>query len=202
MSTRRALTAAAAVVVALGLGGCFADAEPDASPTRGTPSAGADPADAPDPQAGGSSAAAVDPDDVPPDDTDYSVDAGDSQPTYTYEPEPEPADTVVATLCNLNQEFFRGLRPEVAGEPVAEDTLRTNLVGLGDLIDEWDSLRIHYPDVVPQIDRAQEIYADWQSALALRDDGDTPASAREMAKAEEAIDALPQTGPAPGGCAS
>lgn len=214
MKTRDASTVTVVVLAAaFGLGGCFASGEADPPATSGVSSApspgdaaeSAAPSDSPAtsvPQVADPSATPRDPEDVPPDDTDYSVDAGNSQPTFTYEPEPEPADSIVVTLCNLNQEFFRGLRAEVDGSPVADDSLRTNLIGLGDLIDEWDTLRIHYPQVTAQIDRALEIYDAWESAIAQRDAGDAAASSRDMANAEEVIGRLPETGTAPVGCAS
>ncbi len=135
--------------------------------------------------------ASADPDNVPADDTDYSEDAGDNMPEYEYEDEPAPPPSVVGLLCNLNQEFFRALRTSSNGTPVADDALRSNLVGLSDLVGEVQSLRPHYPEAEPSIDAAGAIFDNWDAALLALDNGDATAARSAMAAAESTIDKLP-----------
>lgn len=133
------------------------------------------------------------PNDVPPDETDYSVDAGKDLAEFEYEDEPPLADSVLSTLCNLNRTFFSGLRTSDGGGPVADDTLRTNLVGLSDLIDEWESFRGQVPDAVADIDLAEQIYVRWDTALLSMDSGDSRTAQQEMAAAERLLGELPES---------
>lgn len=146
------------------------------------------------------SAGEEDPNDVPKDTTDYSVDAGNEQKEYEYEAEEPAADSVVATLCNLNQKYFTGLRTVKSGEPVVDDTLRTSLVGLGDLTDYWDTLRSQYPKSEADIDTGIAIYETWDSALLSQDNGNSGEAKAAMAKGETLIKKLPKT--AASGCTS
>ncbi len=135
---------------------------------------------------------AVDPEDVPPDDTDYSKDVGNTPQQYDYEPELEPPESVVATLCNLNQGFFKGLRETESGLAVADGTLRTSMVGLGDLTDYWETLRVQYPDAAADIDTALAVREQWMTALVDQDNGDQAGAKKAMAAAEKLIKKLPE----------
>jgi hypothetical protein len=130
-------------------------------------------------------------DDVAPDDTDYSVDAGNDMPEYEYEDEPAPPPTVVGILCNLNQDYFRGLRTVEDGTAIADDNLRTNLVGLSDLLGETDSLRLHYPEAVPSIEIAEAVYLKWEFAIVSIDNQEESESRTAMAEAEDLLEELP-----------
>lgn len=135
---------------------------------------------------------AGDPNDVPPDDTDYSKDVGNTPQEYEYEPELEPAESVVATLCNLNQVFFKGLRRTESGEAVADSTLRTSMVALDDFTDSWETLRAHHPEAATDIDTGLAIHGHWKTALLDQDNGNQPGAKKAMAAAEELIGKLPE----------
>lgn len=139
-----------------------------------------------------STSPAVDPEDVPPDDTDYSQDVGNTPQLYEYSPEPEPPESVVATLCNLNQVFFKGLRTTESGEAIADSTLRTSTVALSDLTDYWDTLRVQYPDAVTDIDTGIAVQEQWKTALLDQENGDEPGAKIAMAAAEDLIGKLPK----------
>lgn len=144
------------------------------------------------------SAAVSDPNDVPADDTDYSVDAGNDVPEYEYEAEPAAPDSVVATLCNLNRQYISSFRTEQAGSAVVDDNLRTNLVGFSDLLGSWETLRTQYPELVPDIDTAEAVYKAWDQALLSNDNGDESESDASMLEAESLLNELPEDAPA--GC--
>lgn len=135
---------------------------------------------------------AGDPDDVPPDDTDYSKDVGNTPQQYEYEPEPEPPESVVATLCNLNQVFFKGLRETESGKAVADSALRTSTVALDDLTDYWETLRAQYPDAAADIDTGISVHEQWKTALLDQENGDQREAQKAMATAEELIEKLPE----------
>lgn len=135
----------------------------------------------------------VDPNDVPPDDTDYSQDVGITPQQYEYEPELEPAESVVATLCNLNQEFFKGLRTVEGGVAVADSTLRTGTVALDDLTDYWETLRAQYPDAAADIDTGVAVQEQWKTALLNVENGDDASAKTAMVEAEKLIEKLPKT---------
>ncbi|MDO5502333.1 MAG: hypothetical protein Q4G67_04070 [Actinomycetia bacterium] len=189
--------AAAAAALALALAGCSDADTPDragtggASPaaTVGAPTPEATPSTPPAPTAGDGV------EDVPEDTTDYSTDAGQNLQTYEYPDDPDPADSVLATLCNLNQEWLAGLRAVDDGTPVVDDTLRMNLVSLKDQLDTWDTLRTHAPGTVADIDTAQRIHDAWDKALLASDNGDASGAAASMAEGEELIADLPRTSP-------
>ena len=136
-----------------------------------------------------------DPNDVPADTTDYSDDAGNNMPEYEYDAEPVPDAGVMATLCNLNQAYFLGLRTEKSGTPVVDDALRTNLVGLGDLIAEWQNLRVHVPSAVPDIEVAEAVHEKWDEALILTENSDLREAQLAMNDAEELLSELPKMKP-------
>lgn len=169
---------AAVLSVMLGLTGCTADFGAGAG--NGTPSPAA------------STASVPDPDDVPPDTTDYSKDAGNEPQAYEYEEEPPPAESVVHTLCNLNQVYFDGLRTVNSGTPIVDDKLRRSVVGLTDLLDYWDTLRTQFPDAVDDIDAGIAIAQKWDEALLSRENGDDAAADKAMASAEKLVAELPK----------
>lgn len=191
--------AAAAAVLALALAGCSdadtpdragtGDASPAATVGAPTPEPEATPSTPPAPTSGDGV------EDVPEDTTDYSTDAGQNIQTYEYPDDPEPADSVLATLCNLNQEWLAGLRATDGGTPVVDDTLRMNLISLKDQLDTWDTLRPHTPEAVADIDTAQRIYDAWDKALLASDNGDAAGAAAGMADGEELLAGLPRTSP-------
>ncbi|WP_458040310.1 MULTISPECIES: hypothetical protein [Bacteria] len=164
---------AIALVAAVALTGCTAAEAPQAVATQPPPTT------------------STDPNDVPADDTDYSVDSGNNMPEYEYEDEPAAPPTVVGILCNLNQEYFEGLRSVEAGVAVADDNLRTNLVGLSDLLGETESLKRQYPDSGASIDLAQAIFDKWDAAILGLDNGDASAARAAMADAEDLVEELP-----------
>lgn len=131
---------------------------------------------------------------------DYSNDAGESLREYDYPDDPEPADTIVATLCNLDQRFFQGLRTVENGSPVADDSLRMSVLAVSDLLETWESLRPHYPDAVPAIDTAQAVRDTWDEALLSLENGERGPAVDLMVTAEALIAELPESAGA--GCAT
>lgn len=124
---------------------------------------------------------------------DYSTDAGQELQEYEYPDDPEPAGTVSATLCNLDQQFFLGLRAAEDGSPVADDSLRMSVLAVGDLLDTWESLRPHYPEVGAEIDTAHAVRNSWDHALLSLENGEAAEARVHMAEAEEHIGELPET---------
>lgn len=124
---------------------------------------------------------------------DYTDDAGQFIDKHEYPDDPEPAASVVATLCNLNRPYFKGLQPTMAGEPVVDETLSMAVLGLSDLLDNWDGLRPHYPEVGADIDTAWAIRDSWDEALLNMENGETAAAQEAMAQAQELIEQLPAT---------
>lgn len=122
---------------------------------------------------------------------DYANDAGQDINEYDYPDDPPPAESIVATLCNLNQDYIASFRTMEDGVPVVDDNLRTMLVAFSDYLSYWDSLRPHYPEAVASIDTAQEIYDLWDQAMLDRDNGDLDAAQSAMLEAEKLLDQLP-----------
>lgn len=187
---RRVLVVSMAVALGIGLSACSVsvgqeDVEslvPTVSLEDGTEAADAPPVgESPDPE------------DVPEDDTDYSVDAGDDLKEYDYPDDPLPADSTVATLCSLSQEYLSQMRTVQSGVPVVDDMLRTNLVGLADLLAEWDTLVPHFPEYADDIGRANAVERLWDMAVLSEENGDTSAAAAHMADAEELLGELPES---------
>lgn len=122
---------------------------------------------------------------------DYASDAGQNIKEFDYPEDPPPADSIVATLCNLNQEYLSSFRTMEDGVPVVDDNLRTMLVAFSDYLSYWDSLRPHYPEAVASIDTAQEIYDLWDQAMLDRDNGEAEAAQAAMVAAEKLLEELP-----------
>lgn len=175
---QRLLPVSAAVVLALGIAGCTASASQEGEaldPSTSSPDLGL----------------VDDPEDVPEDDTDYSVDAGNDMKEYEYPDVPLPADSTLGTLCNLNQAYLAGLRTVSGGTAVVDDTLRTTLVGFSDLLSEWEMLRPHFPEHEADFDRAQALYEAWDRAVLSEENGDSGGARNAMAEAEDLLDELP-----------
>lgn len=187
-SGRSISTAAVVAAVLCGLLGCSASVQEEPLGPLNGAEEDVVVGNASEPSAGHES----DPNDVPEDDTDYSIDAGSEIKEYEYPDDPMPADDIVATLCNLNQRYLEGLRTVVDGAPVVSDELRTNLVGFSDLLAEWDGLRPHFPDEGEAIDLAHELYEKWDSALLSSENGDMKAASEAMVEAEQILGELPE----------
>lgn len=126
---------------------------------------------------------------------DYAHDAGRTMKAYEYPDDPEPAESVVATLCNLNRDYFETLQPTKDGKAVVDSTLSMAVLGLSDLLDYWDSLRPHYPEVGHDIDVAWAIRDAWDEALLAVENGDPSVAQGAMAKAQGLIEDLPSSSP-------
>lgn len=178
LRVKRPVLTAVVVAVGVGLSGC-SESPPESSDSSETVAA--------------STSQEADPEDVPEDDTDYSVDGGNNIVEYEYPDDPVPADSIVATLCNLNQGYIGGLRTLDSGTPVVDDDLRMNLVGFSDLLSEWDSLRPHFPEAEADMDLAQSIYNLWDRAVLSMENSDPGAGNAAMSEAEGILAKLPET---------
>ncbi|MFK8023815.1 MAG: hypothetical protein AB8G26_07615 [Ilumatobacter sp.] len=117
---------------------------------------------------------------------------GTPPPTFVYTEEVPPAESVVATLCNLEGDFIRTLRTEDdAGRPVVDDDLRLSILSLRDSVSLWRDLELSFPDTGGDVDLADEIAATWNQALSADAEGDEAEATALMAQAEELIDQLP-----------
>jgi len=183
---------AAVALTVLVVAGCTSG-EPDAQSGEGA----APPITAqPDPTAS-SSRLDDDPEDVPIDDTDYSTDAGAKLREYEYPDDPRPADSIIATLCNLNQDYLANLGSTDPQSFDADGSFQTVLIGFSDVLEEWDSLRPHFPERVEDIDHAQALYAAWDNALKSQESGDSTDVERHLEEAEALLEELPEE-PNPG----
>ncbi|HLR57645.1 MAG TPA: hypothetical protein VK098_05630 [Beutenbergiaceae bacterium] len=145
----------------------------------------------PDPTAS-SSQLDEDPEDVPIDDTDYSTDAGTKLREYEYPDDPIPADSIIATLCNLNQEYLANLGSTDPQSFDDDGSFQTVLIGFSDVLEEWNSLRPHFPEHVEDIDRAQALYAAWDNALKSKEGGDFTDVEQHLEEAEALLEELPE----------
>ncbi|WP_281966189.1 hypothetical protein [Serinicoccus marinus] len=118
---------------------------------------------------------------------DFSDDAGADLEEYEYPDDPEPAESVVATLCNLNRSYFATLAES------ADTDLRMAVVGVTELLAYWESLVPHYPEVAEDVSTAGEVVAAWDEAVLARDNGDVAGADAAVAEANELIDSLPET---------
>ena len=118
---------------------------------------------------------------------DFSDDAGDDLEEYDYPDDPEPAESVVSTLCNLNRGYFSSLAES------SEVDLRMAVVGVTELLGYWESLVPHYPEVEADVSTAGDIVAKWDEAVLARDNGDEAAAEAAVAEADELIATLPDT---------
>lgn len=157
----------------------------------GSPSEGDDRSEAASTSAASEVAGAPgpDPEDVPPDTTDYSKDAGASISDFDYPDDPVPADSSAATLCNLNQEYLRGLHEALE----SGDAFGTVLVGFSDLVIEWSSLQPHFPESAGDIDRAAELYSLWDEALLNQEAGELTEAEQFLKASDELLSEFPET---------
>ncbi|WP_299520881.1 hypothetical protein [uncultured Serinicoccus sp.] len=118
---------------------------------------------------------------------DFSDDAGADLEEYDYPDDPEPAESVVATLCNLNRGYFSSLAES------ADADLRMAVVGVTELLGYWESLVPHYPAVEEDVATAGQIVAKWDEAVLARDNGEDAAAETALGEAEELITSLPDT---------
>jgi len=130
---------------------------------------------------------------VPPDEV---VTEGSPPPTFVYTEEIEPAETLAATLCNLNSEFLRSLRSEDAsGSPIADDDLRIAILSLGDSLSLWRDLELSFPDTAEDLARADRVLELWDEALLARENGQDGDAKEFIQLAEDVIDELPELPP-------
>lgn len=122
---------------------------------------------------------------------DYTNDAGSKLQEYEYPDDPAPAESIVATLCNLNRDYIASLRTTEDGAPVVTNSLRTMMVAFSDYLSHWDTLRPHYPEANADIDTAQQIYDLWDQALLGQENGDPDAAQSAMLQAEKFLEQLP-----------
>lgn len=110
---------------------------------------------------------------------------------FDYPDDPEPAQGVVATLCNLDSDYLLSLRNEDAsGQAIVDDDLRLSVLALGDQLSYWESLRFNFPEVSADVDRAQRVYDLWDTALVDSDNGDSDSARLAMLEADEEIESL------------
>lgn len=127
---------------------------------------------------------------------DVSSDEADEEPEFTYEDEPEPAPELAATLCNLDADYFRGLRgTDPSGKPVADDSLGMAVLSLGDNLSLWNDLQRSFPEVEADVATAQKVYENWDEALIRLENGNDDDASAAMQRAEVEIDKLPARGP-------
>lgn len=181
--------ASACVALLLVLAGCSQDSDQSVHPNP-------EPSEQQSASARNDESTADSPSSAPPDaqidEADYEDDAGTTLDIYEYPDDPEPAEEMSATLCNLNQEYFTSLRAETDdGEPVVDDNLRLAVLSTRDNLDLWEAMRSHFPDLHEAIDTASEVGDYWDTALMSQENGDAGAAAEAMLQADEAIDALP-----------
>lgn len=120
----------------------------------------------------------------------------DENGDYVYPDEPEPAPEIAATLCNLDADYFRNLRPtDASGKAVANESLRMSVLSLGDNLSLWNDLQRNFPEVEDDVSRAQDIYDYWDEALLNADNGDQDAADKAMRQAEAEIDRMPTSAP-------
>lgn len=118
---------------------------------------------------------------------DFSDDAGADLQEYDYPDDPEPAESVVATLCNLNRGYFSSLAASTEGDP------RMAVVGATELLGYWEGLVPHRPEVEEDVATAGEIVAKWDEAVLARDNGDDAGARTALAEADDLIASLPDT---------
>lgn len=116
---------------------------------------------------------------------DFSDDAGADLEEYDYPDDPEPAESVVATLCNLNRGYFSTLSES------ADTDLRMAVVGVTELLGYWEGLVPHHPEVEEDVATATEIVARWDEAVLARDNGEDAAAEAALQEADDLIADLP-----------
>ena len=114
---------------------------------------------------------------------------------------PEPAESMLGTLCNLNGPHLEKLSAQVMVDGTLDDQmLRLAALSLSDDLAVWEGLAWQLPDAADEIDVAREIYAHWEFAVGLVDAGDPQSAIEEWNAAGDLIDALPAGDVAEVGC--
>lgn len=105
---------------------------------------------------------------------------------------PEPAESMVGTLCNLNRPHLEELSARVVVDGKLDDqTLRLAALSLSDDLGVWEGMAWQVPGVEDEIEVAREIYAHWEYAVGLVDAGDQETAMDEWDAAAELVGALP-----------
>lgn len=106
--------------------------------------------------------------------------------------EPEPAESMLGTLCNLNQPHLEELSARVVVDGQLDDQmLRLAALSLSDDLGVWEGMAWQVPGAEGEIEVAREIYAHWEYAVGLVDAGDQETAMDEWDAAAELLAALP-----------
>lgn len=126
----------------------------------------------------------------------------DDEIRETYgEDEPEPAEPVAGTLCNLSRTHLEGLSSQIVNDGAVDDgMLRLAALSLSDDLGVWEGISWQFPDLGAELDTARQIYAHWEYAIGLVDVGDADAALAELATADDLIEGLPGEDVAEVGC--
>lgn len=123
----------------------------------------------------------------------YEADAGRTLKEYDYDEDIQPADSIVATLCNLNREYLQGLSPGHDGEEFPGDQLRMATLSLGDNVSIWDSVKFDYPEVEQDIATTAMVHDLWSEALVAADNNDLELANDLLREADQEIQGLPES---------
>lgn len=123
----------------------------------------------------------------------YKTDAGRTLKEYDYHEDIQPADTIVATLCNLNREYLQGLSPGREGEEFPGDQLRMATLSLGDNVSIWESIKYDYPEVEQDIETTAMVHHLWSEALVAADNNDLELANDLLREADQEIQDLPES---------
>lgn len=105
---------------------------------------------------------------------------------------PEPAESMVGTLCNLNRVHLEELSESMAtGLQLDDQMLRLGALSLSDDLGVWEGMVWQVPEATKELEVAREVYAHWEYAIALVDAGDDQSAMAELNAAEELIQGLP-----------
>lgn len=119
---------------------------------------------------------------------DFEEDAGADLEEFDYPADPDPAESVVATLCSLNRDYFSSLG---GSSPRADDSLRMAALGVSDMVGYWESLVPTYPEIEDDVATATSIQEKWDEALLAQDNGDEGGSRTALEEADALIAELP-----------
>ncbi len=108
--------------------------------------------------------------------------------------QPEPAESMVGTLCNLNRPHLEELSAHVVVDGQLDDQmLRFAALSLSDDLGVWEGLSWQMPGAEEEIEVAREIYAHWEYAVGLIDAGDHQTAMDEWNAAAELVNGLPSS---------
>lgn len=120
--------------------------------------------------------------------------------TYGAE-EPEPAEPVAGTLCNLSRSHVENLSAQIVSDGVIDDgMLRLAALSLSDDLGVWEGISWQLPELDEELDTARQIYSHWEFAIGLVDVGDTDAALAQLNIADGLIADLPGEDVAEVGC--